>query len=82
MLETVVIRDRDLGTPEVISDKLVTLTIDGHEVQAPAGTSIMRAAIMAGITIPKLCATDSLESFGSCRICIVQIEGRRGFPAS
>ncbi|NLA89984.1 MAG: 4Fe-4S dicluster domain-containing protein, partial [Alcaligenaceae bacterium] len=82
MLETVVIRDRDLGTPEVISDTLVTLTIDGHEVQAPAGTSIMRAAIMAGITIPKLCATDSLESFGSCRICIVQIEGRRGFPAS
>lgn len=82
MLETVVIRDRDLGTPEVISDTLVTLTIDGHKVQAPAGTSIMRASLMAGITIPKLCATDSLESFGSCRICIVQIEGRRGFPAS
>lgn len=82
MLETVVIRDRDFGTPEAKSDVLINLTIDGHQVTVPAGTSIMRAAMLAGIAIPKLCATDSLEAFGSCRVCLVQIEGRRGFPAS
>ncbi len=82
MLETIAIRDRDLGTPEVKDDVLINLTIDGHQVTVPAGTSIMRAAMLSGITIPKLCATDSLEAFGSCRVCLVQIEGRRGFPAS
>lgn len=82
MLETVVIRDRDFGTPEVVSDTLITLTIDGHKIQAAAGTSVMRAAMEAGITIPKLCASDSLEAFGSCRVCLVQVEGMRGFPAS
>lgn len=82
MLETIVIRERDLGTPEVKSDLMVNLTIDGHPITVPAGTSIMRAAMLSGINIPKLCATDSLEAFGSCRLCLVQIEGRRGFPAS
>lgn len=82
MLETVLIRERDLGTPEVTNDLLVTLSIDGHPIEVPAGTSVMRAATLAGITIPKLCATDSLEAFGSCRVCLVQIEGMRGFPAS
>jgi formate dehydrogenase major subunit len=42
----------------------------------------MRASIESGINVPKLCATDSLESFGSCRLCMVEIEGRRGYPAS
>ncbi|MEJ2425538.1 MAG: formate dehydrogenase subunit alpha [Candidatus Thiodiazotropha sp.] len=37
---------------------------------------------MAGVMIPKLCATDSLKPFGSCRLCLVEIEGRRGYPAS
>lgn len=82
MLETTLIRERDLGTPEVKNETLVTLSIDGHPIEVPAGTSVMRAAKMAGITIPKLCATDSLEAFGSCRVCLVQIEGMRGFPAS
>src|SRR5690554_3629276 len=82
MLETVVIRDRDLGTPPSLATETVSLTIDGHRVTAPAGTSIMRAAAEAGINIPKLCATDSLEPFGSCRLCLVEIEGRRGTPAS
>lgn len=82
MLETVLIRERDLGTPEVQNELLVSLSIDGHPIQVPAGTSVMRAAMLAGITIPKLCATDSLEAFGSCRVCLVQIEGMRGFPAS
>ncbi len=82
MLETVLIRDRDFGTPEAQSQVQVTLTIDGETIQVPEGTSVMRAAAMVGVNIPKLCATDSLEAFGSCRLCLVQIEGRRGFPAS
>src|SRR5476649_1075578 len=72
----------DFGTPERISEKTVTLEIDGVEVEVAAGTSVMRAAVEAGVNIPKLCATDSLEAFGSCRLCLVEIEGRKGFPAS
>ncbi|MGV3742936.1 MAG: formate dehydrogenase subunit alpha [Burkholderiaceae bacterium] len=72
----------DFGTPKKESDVMVTLEIDGVEVVVPAGTSVMRAAATAGTAIPKLCATESLEAFGSCRICLVEIEGRRGYPAS
>ncbi len=72
----------DYGTPESTSTETVTLQIDGHEISVPKGTSIMRAAKMLGITVPKLCATDSVEAFGSCRLCLVEIEGRRGTPAS
>ncbi len=74
--------EQDLGTPKRETAKLVTLTIDGQEVQAPEGTSVMRAAAEAGLKIPKLCATDQLEAFGSCRLCLVQIEGMKGLPAS
>ncbi|WP_449042390.1 formate dehydrogenase subunit alpha [Paracoccus sp. (in: a-proteobacteria)] len=73
---------RDLGTPAVRSDVTVTLSVDGIPVSVPAGTSVMRAAALAGVTVPKLCATDSLEAFGSCRLCVVAIEGMRGTPAS
>jgi formate dehydrogenase major subunit len=72
----------DYGTPEKIDAERVTLTVDGVEVCVPAGTSVMRAAAEAGIKVPKLCATDSLEPFGSCRICLVEIEGVNGYPAS
>ncbi len=74
--------DLDYGTPAVIADREVTLNIDGIAVSVPAGTSIMRAAVQAGMMIPKLCATDSLAPFGSCRLCLVEIEGRRGYPSS
>jgi formate dehydrogenase major subunit len=74
--------DIDRGTPEVKSDTLVTLDIDGRSIRVPEGTSVMRAAAQAGIAIPKLCATDMLEAFGSCRLCLVEIEGRKGYPAS
>ncbi|WP_343655012.1 formate dehydrogenase subunit alpha [Cupriavidus sp.] len=74
--------DFDYGTPAIDSDTLVTLEIDGVSVTVPAGTSVMRASAEAGIGVPKLCATDSLEPFGSCRLCLVEIEGRRGYPAS
>jgi len=74
--------DIDHGTPRRESEQEVTLEIDGFEVTVPKGTSLMRAAMDAGIRVPKLCATDSLEPFGSCRLCMVEIEGRKGFPAS
>jgi len=73
---------RDYGTPQRASDKHVTLEIDGVEVTVQEGTSVMRAAAERGVSIPKLCATDSLEPFGSCRLCLVEIEGRKGYPAS
>ena len=73
---------KDFGTPKRTSDKTIQLTIDGVSVSVPEGTSIMHAASVSGVTVPKLCATDSLEPFGSCRLCLVEIEGRRGYPAS
>ena len=73
---------KDFGTPSKSSEKLVELNIDGIEVSVPEGTSIMRAASEAGVNVPKLCATDSLDPFGSCRLCLVEIEGKRGYPAS
>ncbi len=72
----------DMGTPLGRSNQQVTVTIDGVPVSVPAGTSVMRASAEAGIAIPKLCATDQLQAFGSCRLCLVHIEGRRGYPAS
>ena len=75
-------RPLDYGTPPSLSDEQVALNIDGIDINVPAGTTVMRAAKLAGVSVPKLCATDSLEPFGSCRICLVQIEGRNGLPAS
>jgi len=82
--------NKDYGTPaiggfsskEETATELVSINIDGQDIAVPAGTSIMRAAALADINIPKLCATDSVEAFGSCRICLVEIEGRKGLPAS
>jgi formate dehydrogenase major subunit len=80
MIETIL--SRDFGTPVSLALDVVTLTIDGSQVTVPVGTSVMRAAAENAINIPKLCATDSLEPFGSCRLCLVEIDGRRGYPAS
>src|SRR3569832_1960385 len=71
----------DLGTPAAHGTS-VTLEIDGATVTVPAGTSNMRAAALADHDIPKQSATDTLKAFGSCRVCLVEIEGRKGFPAS
>jgi len=76
------LNDTDYGTPQRESATTVTLEIDGVNITVPAGTSVMRASTEAGINVPKLCATDSLEAFGSCRVCLVEIEGRKGYPAS
>ena len=72
----------DFGTPASRTDETVTLSIDGRSVTVPAGTTVMRAAAEAGLAIPKLCATDTLKQFGSCRLCLVEIDGARGTPAS
>jgi len=74
---------QDLGTPPPRNAAgRVSLEIDGRRVTVDAGTSVMRAAAMLGIGVPRLCATDSLDAFGSCRVCLVEIEGRKGLPAS
>src|SRR4051794_24043670 len=79
----ILVKEIDFGTPAAAdSAQLVTLDIDGQAVTVAAGTSIMRAAMELGVKVPKLCATDALEPFGSCRLCLVEIEGRKGTPAS
>jgi len=72
----------DLGTKESQSNDLVHVQIDGIDTTIKANSTILRAARETGIDVPKLCATDSLEPFGSCRLCLVEIEGRKGYPAS
>jgi formate dehydrogenase major subunit len=76
------IHETDYGTKPSASSKTVSLTIDGTKIEVAEGTSIMRAAMEAGIQVPKLCATDTLDAFGSCRLCLVEIQGRNGTPAS
>ncbi len=76
------IKEIDFGTPIRLAETSVTLTIDGESVTVPTGTSVMAAAMNRGVKIPKLCASDNMAAFGSCRLCLVEIEGRRGTPAS
>ncbi len=75
-------RQADFGTPAPKPGTKITVTIDGHDVAVDAGTSVLRAARLAGTDIPSLCATDSMKAFGSCRLCLVEIDGRKGYPAS
>ena len=70
------------AVPVSNATEYVDVTIDGAPIRVAAGTSIMRAAREAGLDIPKLCATDNMQAFGSCRVCLVEIEGRRGLIAS
>lgn len=72
----------DLGTPAVPGDPTLSVTVDGQPVHVAPGTSVLRAAGLAGVPIPRLCATDSLAAFGSCRLCLVEIDGVKGTPAS
>ncbi len=62
--------------------ELVKLTIDGQEVQVPAGTTVLEAAEQLGIHIPRLCHDPDLTAVGACRLCVVEIEGMRNLPAS
>ena len=72
----------DFGTPAVTSQVDVSLIIDNRRVNTKAGTSIMRACFEAGIHLPKLCATDNVNAFGSCRLCIVNTNQHRKPVAS
>ncbi|HWW32143.1 MAG TPA: formate dehydrogenase subunit alpha [Steroidobacteraceae bacterium] len=73
----------DFGTPAPAdASGSVTVEIDGRAVTVPEGTSVMRAAALAGVKVPKLCATDTLKAFGSCRLCLCEVDGRKGYPAS
>ncbi|HNS86952.1 MAG TPA: 2Fe-2S iron-sulfur cluster-binding protein, partial [Parvularculaceae bacterium] len=77
-----ILREKDFGTPHPKTARLVNVEIDGFKVEVEEGASVMRAAAEIGISIPKLCATDRLNSFGSCRLCLIEIDGRKGTPAS
>ncbi len=77
-----ILQELDTGTPIRTGKPSVTLTIDGRKVSVAPQTSVMAAAALIDNPIPKLCATDNLEAFGSCRLCLVEIEGRKGAPAS
>ena len=76
------VRQADLGTPASTSAETVRVEIDGLPATVAAGSSIMRACRESGVDVPKLCSTDSLKPFGSCRLCVVEVEGRKGYPAS
>src|SRR5215469_2960624 len=76
------LKEPDFGTPAKDGPATISLEVDGLAVSVPEGTSVMRAAALAGVDVPKLCATDRLDAFGSCRLCLVEIDGRRGTPAS
>jgi formate dehydrogenase major subunit len=61
---------------------MVHLTIDGKPVEVPEGTSVLRAAEQAGIEIPRLCDHPALKPFGSCRVCLVEVQGMRTLQPS
>lgn len=77
-----ILREKDFGTPRPKTDKKITVEVDGFSVEVEEGASVMRAAAEIGISIPKLCATDSVKAFGSCRLCLVEIDGVKGTPSS
>jgi len=61
---------------------MISLTIDGKKVEVPNGTTVLRAAEKAGITIPTLCDHKHLHPYGSCRLCLVEVEGARTLQPS
>ncbi len=63
-------------------EKKVSITIDNRKVEAKAGLTILQAAREAGFDIPSLCALEHLPSYGACRLCVVEVDGIRGFPTS
>ena len=65
-----------------MEDNLINLTIDNQNIQVQKGTTILEAARKAGIDIPTLCFLKEINEVGDCRMCIVEVEGRRGFATS
>lgn len=68
-----------IGSPteRIKEERMVEITINGKKVSAPKGTTVLRAAEMAGIQIPKLCDHKHLAPYGGCRLCIVEVKGMR-----
>ena len=65
-----------------MEENIVNLTIDGIKVKAKPEMTILEAAKLAGIDIPTLCFLKDINEYGDCRMCIVEVEGRRGFATS
>ena len=63
-------------------EEFITLTIDNQKVKVKKGFTILEAARLAGIDIPTLCFLKDVHQTGDCRMCIVEVEGRRGFTTS
>ncbi|MDE0719852.1 MAG: molybdopterin-dependent oxidoreductase [Dehalococcoidia bacterium] len=60
----------------------ITITFDGKEVKTQPGKMVLEAAIDAGVYVPYLCYHPGMKSYGACRMCVVSVEGQRGFPAA
>ncbi len=65
-----------------MEERQVKLTIDGVEVTARPGMTVLQAAQQVGIYIPTLCWHPALRPWGACRMCVVEVERQRGYPAS
>ena len=74
--------DRDYGTPPKIPPSWLRWKSTAAKSRCPRALRCCARRRSPDVAIPKLCATDSLEPFGSCRLCLVQVEGRNGYPAS
>ena len=60
----------------------ITITFNGQEVKTQVGKNVLEAAISAGVYVPYLCYHPGMKSYGACRMCVVSVEGQRGFPAA
>ena len=60
----------------------INVKINGRDVSAPAGSTILEAAHLAGIKIPTLCFLKEINEIGACRICVVEVKGARTLVAS
>ena len=65
-----------------MEEKMINLIIDDQKISVPKGTTILQAAKQAGIDIPTLCFLKEINEVGDCRMCIVEVEGRKGFATS
>ncbi len=61
---------------------MATITINGRKIETATGETVWNAARVAGVQIPFLCASPNLKSYGSCRLCLCEVVGQRGYPAS
>ena len=62
--------------------ELLNIKINGVEIQAPAGSTIIEAAHYAGIDIPSLCYLKGLNEIGACRLCVCEVKGSRALVAA